>query len=193
VEFVEIFGAPNTDYSALTVLEIEGDSGNVGVVDEVIAVGITDANGFYLANLIANSLENGTLTLLLVENFTGSAGNDLDTNDDGAFDTTPWTQVVDAVAVHDGGATDVTYGVPALGVSYDGLPYAPGGASRIPDGTDTDTTADWVRNDFDLAGITGYTGTRRFQHGVRAGGDRPQCKDNLPRKRGYRCGNERSH
>ncbi len=159
VEFVEIFGAPNYDYSALTVLEIEGDSGNVGVVDEVIAVGTTDANGFYLANLAANSLENGTLTLLLVEGFTGALGNDLDTNDDGVFDTAPWTQIVDAVAVNDGGAGDRTYGVPSLGVAYDGLPFAPGGASRIPDGTDTDTAADWVRNDFDLAGITGYTGT----------------------------------
>ena len=46
-----------------------------------------------------------------------------------------------------------------LGVAYDGLSFAPGGASRIPDGTDTDTTADWMRNDFDKAGIPGNTGT----------------------------------
>src|SRR5690606_30091712 len=37
--------------------------------------------------------------------------------------------------------------------------FAPGGASRIPDGVDTDTTSDWTRNDFDLAGIEGFTGT----------------------------------
>ena len=37
--------------------------------------------------------------------------------------------------------------------------HAPGGASRIPDGTDTDSPADWVRNDFDLAGIPDITGT----------------------------------
>ena len=37
--------------------------------------------------------------------------------------------------------------------------HAPGGASRIPDGTDTDSPADWVRNDFDLAGIPDFTGT----------------------------------
>jgi len=50
---------------------------------------------------------------------------------------------VDGVAVNDGGATDLTYaGVPVLGVAYDGLAFAPGGASRIPDGTDTGTTAD---------------------------------------------------
>ncbi len=159
VEYVEVFGTANTDYSAYTVLEIEGDSGNVGVVDEVIPVGTTDANGLYLASLPANALENGTLSLLLVKNFTGALTNDLDTNDDGTFDITPWEAIVDSVAVNDGGASDVAYGVPTLGVSYDGLGFAPGGASRIPDGEDTDSASDWVRNDFDLAGIPGYTGT----------------------------------
>ena len=48
---------------------------------------------------------------------------------------------------------------PFLGACYDGLAYAPGGASRFPDGTDTDAITDWVRNDFDLAGITGFPGT----------------------------------
>ena len=120
---------------------------------------MTDANGIYLASLAANALENGTITLLLVKDFTGALNNDLDTNEDGVFDLTPWSTVIDAVAVHDGGATDKTYGTPVLTVSYDGLAYAPGGASRIPDGYDTDAAADWVRNDFDLAGIPGFTGT----------------------------------
>jgi uncharacterized protein len=161
VEYVEFYGDPSTDYSAYTLLEIEGDfSGTAtGTVDEVISLGTTDVNGFYLANLPANALENGTITLLLVKNFSGALGNDLDTNDDGAFDTAPWDSIVDAVAVNDGGASDLTYGVPALGVSYDGLPFAPGGASRYPDGLDTDAASDWVRNDFDLAGIPGFAGS----------------------------------
>ena len=160
VEYVEIHGAPNTGYSTYTVLEIEGDAGTaVGTVDEVIALGTTDASGLQLINLPANALENGTITLLLVRNFTGALNADLDTNNDGAFDVTPWDAIVDAVAVNDGGAGDLTYSAPTLGVAYDGAAFAPGGASRIPDGTDTDTTADWVRNDFDLAGIPGFTGT----------------------------------
>ncbi|MCL4265568.1 MAG: ExeM/NucH family extracellular endonuclease [Anaerolineae bacterium] len=160
VEYVEIFGDPNTDYSAYTILEIEGDSGaTAGTVDEVISLGTTDANGLHLVSLPANALENGTITLLLVQNFTGALNVDLDTDNDGIFDITPWDALVDSVAVHDGGVGDVTYGVPVLGVSYDGLPFAPGGASRIPDGLDTDSTSDWVRNDFDLAGIPGFTGT----------------------------------
>jgi hypothetical protein len=160
VEYVEIFGEPNTDYSAYTILEIEGDSGiAVGTIDEVISIGTTNASGFWLGSLPSNSLENGTLTLLLVTNFTGALNDDLDTNDDGIFDITPWDSVVDGVAVNDGGAGDLAYAVPSLGVSYDGQPFAPGGASRFPDGLDTDTSADWVRNDFDLAGIPGYDGT----------------------------------
>ncbi|PKO08024.1 MAG: endonuclease/exonuclease/phosphatase [Chloroflexi bacterium HGW-Chloroflexi-2] len=161
IEYVEIYGEPNTDYSAYKILEIEGDfyQAVTGTIDEVIPLGTTDSNGLYLANLPANALENGTLTLLLVKNFTGALGNDLDTNEDGIFDIYPWDTIVDAVAVNDGGASDLTYGVPVLTAYYDGLPYVPGGASRIPDGYDTDVATDWIRNDFDLAGIPGFTGT----------------------------------
>jgi len=161
VEYVEIFGTANADFSAYTILEIEGDSAsNMGVVDEVINLGTTDAGGFYLVNLPANALENGTITLLLVKNFSGASGEDLDTDNDGVFNVTPWDAVIDAVAVNDGGSGDKTYGIPALDPNYDGVSsYAPGGASRIPDGFDTDSATDWVRNDFDLAGIPGFTGS----------------------------------
>jgi predicted extracellular nuclease len=160
IEYVEIFGAADTDYSAYTILEIEGDAGAAaGTIDEAVPVGTTGADGLWLANLPANALENGTITLLLVKDFTGALNTDLDTNNDGTFDLTPWSAIADAVAVNDGGVGDQTYGVPSLGVSYDGAAFAPGGASRIPDGTDTDAAADWVRNDFDLAGIPGFPGT----------------------------------
>ena len=159
-EYVEVHGVPSTDYSAHTILEIEGDATSAtGTIDEVIPVGSTDADGFWLADLPANSLENGTITLLLVQDFTGAAGNDLDPDDDGSLDVTPWSAVVDAVAVTDGGSGDLTYGMPVLAANYDGKPFAPGGSSRIPDGFDTDTATDWVRNDFDLAGIPGYPGS----------------------------------
>jgi predicted extracellular nuclease len=161
VEYVEIIGSPETDYSAYTVLELEGDSNsNMGAVDEVISLGTTDTNGLYLANLAANSLENGSLTLLLVKGFSGSSGDDLDTDDDGILDATPWEAIADSVAINDGGSSDLAYGAPVLGRNYDGVDtYAPGGASRIPDGLDTESSTDWVRNDFDLAGIPGYTGS----------------------------------
>ena len=162
VEYVEVWSAPSTDLSDLTILEIEGDfSGTAtGTIDEVIPLGSTDAQGLWLQNLAPDTLENGTITLLLVRDFSGALGADLDTNDDGALDAQPWAEVVDAVAVSDGGASHRTYGVPVIGPNYDGLSsFAPGGASRIPDGGDTDTATDWVRNDFDLAGIDGFVGT----------------------------------
>lgn len=154
VEYIEVLGLPNTDYSTYTILEIEGDATGAGVIDEVIAVGTTNASGLWLRTLSVNSLENGTITLLLVRNFSGAFGNDLDTNNDGILDSTPWDSIADSIAVNDGGAGDLTYAATVLGVIFDGLPFAPGGASRVPDGIGS-----WVRNDFDLAGIPGYAGT----------------------------------
>lgn len=159
IEYVEIFGLPETNYTNLTILEIEGDTTGAGVVDEVVLVGSTNSQGLWHANLAANSLENGTLTLLLVEGFTGSLTQDLDTNNDGILDITPWTTMLDSVAVYDGGAGDMTYSESVLYAYYDGLAYAPGGASRIPDGYDTDQATDWIRNDFDLFGIPEYAGS----------------------------------
>jgi predicted extracellular nuclease len=171
VEYVEVFGTPNTDYSAYKILEIEGEGTGIGVVDEVISVGSTDANGFWLQNLANGALENGTLSLLLVKNFTGALNSDLDTNNDGTFDVTPWDAVTDAVSVNDGSAGDTTFGVPSLGPNYDGLSsFAPGGASRIPDGFDTESATDWARNDFDLFGIPGFTGTQMIGEAVNTPG-----------------------
>ena len=99
VEYVEILAAPAADLSTYTVLEIEGDAGtSVGTIDEVMALGTTDAEGRILVELPANALENGTISLLLVEAFTGALNGDIDTDNDGTFDTTAWTSIVDGVA-----------------------------------------------------------------------------------------------
>lgn len=161
VEYVELLADPaTTDLSGYRVLEIEGDvSGTVtGTVDEVIAFPAADASGRSLATLANGALENGTVSLLLVTGTAPALGTDIDTNDDGVLDDGLGFTVVDAVAVRDA-ASDLTYGGVTLEVSYDGLAFDPGGASRIPDGTDTGTTADWVRNDFELAGYNGTPGT----------------------------------
>ncbi len=160
VEYVELLAQPGADLGAYRVLEIEGDSGSAfGMVDEVISFGTPDAEGRALASLPVNALENGTVSLLLVRGFAGAVGNDLDTNNDGALELPAGVTLVDAIAVNDGGTGDLSYGGVTLGVAYDGLSFAPGGASRIPDGTDTDAAGDWVRNDFDKAGIPGNAGT----------------------------------
>ena len=158
-EYVEVVGDPSANYSAFSVLEIEGDGDGAGIVDGVFGVGTTNADGYWTTDFLNNEIENGTITLLLVEGFTGAVGDDLDTDNDGTPDATPWTAVVDAVAVSDGGVGDRTYGDPVLTPEYDGMAFVPGGASRIPDATDTDAVADWTRNDFEGEGLAGFSGT----------------------------------
>ncbi|MBK5266764.1 MAG: ExeM/NucH family extracellular endonuclease [Acidimicrobiia bacterium] len=159
--FIEVFGTPTTDYSSYTVLEIEGDAPTTGpargFIDAVLPVGSTNAGGYWIDD---EDMENGTLTILLVEGFTGSAGDDLDTNDDGTIDSTPWNRIVDSVAVNDGGASDLTYSSVVLTPEYDGGTFTVGGASRIPNGADTNTSGDWVRNDFDGFGFPGFVGSQ---------------------------------
>ncbi len=158
-EYVEIFGSPNTDYSAYRVLQIEGDGTGAGTIDSVTTIQTTDSNGIWMTGFLNNTFENGTVSLLLVEGFTGAVGNDLDTDNDGVLDATPWTRLVDSIAVSDGGAGDWAYGGVVLAPGFDGGSFTVGGASRIPNGVDTDSTTDWVRNDFDGAGLPGFAGT----------------------------------
>lgn len=163
-EFIEIFGQPDTDYATLTAIQIEGDTvASQGSVLTVHPVGITDADGYWTTGYLNAQIQNGTLTLLLVEAYTGSVNTDLDTNNDGAFDVTPWTRIVDAIAITDGGSGDLTYTDiytnAVLAANFDGFPTTPGGASRIPNGVNTFNADDWVRDDFDGAGLPGFTGT----------------------------------
>ena len=153
-EFVEIIGDPRTDYSDHAILVVEGDAGaNPGAVDVAIPLAATDDLGLYASAALSSQIENGSMTLLLVSGFGGGAV-DLDTDDDGTIDEEPWAALVDAVAVSDGGATDLHYaGGALLAPLYDGVQFPVGGASRIPDGTDTDEPRNWVRNDFDGEGL----------------------------------------
>ena len=167
-EFIEIFGDPVADYSAFTILEIEGDSGgSLGVIDGVFLVGTTNADGFWTTGFRSNDLENGTITLLLVENFSGSPGDDLDADDDGLLDPAPpWTRLLDDVAVTDGGSGDLTYSGVVLTRGFDGDNATPGGASRLPNGVDTDTPDDWLRNDPNGDGLPAFPDAASAPSGV---------------------------
>jgi len=159
-EFVEVYGLADTDYSHLTLIAVEGDGASAGIIDVIFTIGTTDANGFWTNYpLSADVLENGTNTFILGEGFFGAVGQDLDTNNDGVLETNPFARTVDAVAVSDGTAGDDVYTAVVLAPGYDGVAQAVPGASRIPNGTDTDAVADWMRNDFDGDGLSGFTGT----------------------------------
>ena len=155
-EFVELFGDPNTDYSAYTLIEIEGDGSGAGTIDEVINVGTTDGNGFWTTSILSNAFENGTVSVLLVQDFSGALGDDLDTDNDGLLDATPWSSIADAIGVNDGGSSDFNYSNTVLLGGFDGIPFTVGGASRIPNGVGTDSPFDWVRNDFDGQGLPDF-------------------------------------
>jgi len=157
-ECIEVFAAPNTDLSACTVLGINGNDTNAGTIDLVYAVGTTDSAGVWWPLFRYNEMDNGTLSFLLVVNFTGLPGNDLDGDDDGTLDATPWDSVLDAVALWDGEAMDHTYADVVLDPNFDGLGQTVGGASRIPNGTDTGAVSDWARNDFLGSGLPGFSG-----------------------------------
>ena len=159
-EFIEIFGDADTDYSALRILIVAGDAGgNPGVIADVLIPGTTDIGGFWRTGFMSDMMDDGSLSLLLVTEFTGMASDDLDSDDDGVRDSQPWTLLLDSVAVDGGGLNDRVYSGTILGAGFDGMGMVPGGASRIPNGQDSDAQADWIRNDFDGEGLPGFSGT----------------------------------
>lgn len=164
-EYIEVRGAANTSYGGYVILSIEGDYDaddpmSRGIIDAVFSITTTNAGGYWWTGFLTDSLDKSTMTLLLVNGFSGTPGQDLDTDNNGGLDVTPWAAVVDAVAVSDGGENDRTYAAAVLPYGFGGgdLAPAPGGASRIPDGRDTDSTADWTLNDFEGEGLPGFSG-----------------------------------
>ena len=78
-EYVEILGQPNTDYFDVWVLSIEGDSNAPqGRIDFAQRFGTSDTRGLVATRYQNNRFENGTTTLLLVANFSGAVGDNVD-------------------------------------------------------------------------------------------------------------------
>jgi uncharacterized repeat protein (TIGR01451 family) len=99
-----------------------------------------------------NFENNDSFTHLLVEGFSGANGDDLDTDNDGTLDVTPWTSVIDAVGlVEDDPPVDADdefiYAIQLGGVNVgpDGT-FVPGHVYRCtPDG-------EWTVGQFDPSG-----------------------------------------
>lgn len=143
-EFVEIGGTAGStlDVTLVVIGDGTGGSGWVervrplsGVVmpaDGTLLVGnpavtpdVGNGAGTGGSDVTQDWFENSdNLTFLLVRGWTGAVGTDLDTNDDGTLDSTPWTAIVDSVA-----AIETTAAPPAAG---DEWVYSP---NRVgPDG-----------------------------------------------------------
>lgn len=191
LEFVELFGSANESLNNVWLLAVEGDGTAAGVVDLAIdysgfSIG---SNGLFLhrdAATVLNpapdagtnirvsdfnpDIENGSNTYLLVTGFTGAVTNDLDTNNDGIFDITPWTSVLGAVAlIENDGAANIAYAASVGGVNFgpnagfnaDGLVYGADGtwygmdvtgAATGPFDFDTTRMADQFGNAVAVAG-----------------------------------------
>ncbi|MCL4207830.1 MAG: hypothetical protein KJ000_35540, partial [Pirellulaceae bacterium] len=175
-EYVELIspGGGSVPLTGLWLLEIEGDDSG-GVVDMAVDLSgySTGANGLALIgtgygtaehpwddkvdpqttliDLLRSppTMENGTITFLLVAGFTGSVGDDLDTNNDGSFNVTPWVALLDSVGWSDGEAGDLVYSAAALSQST-GTPDA---ATRFPGNQTPHSAAAWYNGD--IAG-TGF-------------------------------------
>lgn len=146
-EYFELTGTPGTALNGLTYLVIGDGTGGSGVIEAVINLdgSSIDSNGFFVAaentftlgtaDLITTlNFENSdNVTHLLVEGFTGSNGDDLDTNDDGVLDITPWITILDSVALLDSvGSGDLVYSDTTVGP--DGSSVL-GHVFRLPNGT----------------------------------------------------------
>lgn len=145
-EYFELSGTADASLDGLTYVVIGDGAGGSGVVEAVVDLtGLTlDSNGFLVAaestftlgtadlTTTLNFENSDNVTHLLVEDFAATDGADLDTDDDGILDATPWTAIVDSVALIESvGSGDLVYSTNEVGP--DG-PFVPAHAFDCDDG-----------------------------------------------------------
>jgi hypothetical protein len=131
-EYFELAGPAGASLSALTYLVIGDDPSGVtgsGWIEEVTPLTGSSlaGTGFFvaaegtftmgLANMTTDlNFENtDNVTHMLVTDFTGTDAMDLDTDNDGVLDVTPWTSVNDSIAIVGPGAGDLVYSARKVG------------------------------------------------------------------------------
>ena len=157
-EYVELIGTPGASLDGLAIVAIGDGSGEspMGVVDEAVFLDghAINADGFFVVGepgmplgtpdfeYELNFESSDQVSFMLVADFTGAVGDDLDTNDDGTLDSTPWTAVADCVAFvgPDVAAGDLIYCTTTVGPDGE---YTPGGARKCPD-----SDGDWYDSGF---------------------------------------------
>ena len=137
-EYVEFKGTPGSSLEGLTLVVIGDDDAasppnQNGTIESVVALsGNFSSTGFFV--LAESTYQFGTpdqvailnfenpdnVTFVLVSGFTGSNGQDLDTNNDGILDVLPWTAIISSVALiqtvnPDGTNADFVYSTNRVG------------------------------------------------------------------------------
>jgi hypothetical protein len=158
-EYFELVGDPDAALDGLTYIVIGDGAAASGVVEAVIPLtGMNiQADGFvsvgeatmtlwtpdYISDVNFENSDN--VTHLLLWGFSGALDDDLDVDDDGILDFTPWVEVVDCVAlIEDLDNGDQVYCDTHVGP--DGS-YVPGHVYRCPD-----KVGCWIIGAFDPAG-----------------------------------------
>ena len=175
-EYVELAGPAGASLDGMTYIVIGDGAGASGVIEFVLPLtGQTiPGDGFWLGgggddgdNVVLGvtvdfqfdpNFENSEhVTHMLVTGFTGADGDDLDTDDNGTLEITPWGSVVDAIGFADDTNPDFVYGIqlgftdlPANGT----FPYAQG----FRDGA----TGEWQGGAFDPVGGPDTPGAQNF-------------------------------
>jgi hypothetical protein len=165
--FLEIFangGAGNRSLAGLTLVALSSEF-NPGLVNFAVDLSsaVTDANGFVL---IADDGTTATVdpgdvirsdfdlfdtpsTFLIVSGFTGTEGSDLDLDNIGGLDTTPWTAIIDSISLDRSTLASQNYS-PTIVASPDA--DAPAGVRRVPNGTGAYEILSFTSNALDTPG-----------------------------------------
>ncbi len=145
-EYFEVGGAAGTTMGGVSLVVIGDGSGGDGVIENVTDIGAytLSSEGAFVAAESSFSLgtadlttslnfENGgNPTYLLVVGFTGTNGQDLDTDDDGTLDAMPWTELLDCVSLIQYLGAQPTYCDARVGLDDQG--FTTGHAVRTGDG-----------------------------------------------------------
>ncbi|WFP16047.1 ExeM/NucH family extracellular endonuclease [Citricoccus muralis] len=167
LEFAEILVPENFDTAELHVVGIEGDgNSNQGKAVHVYPLADVefDDDGRGVLTVPVNGFQNGSLTLALVNGAVAS-NTQMDAELDGVLDDAALAdqgvEVLDVVGLHDGDSGDLAWGTELSASDFDGYTSTLGGASRVPDGSDT-----WVPNAYNGAGLPGIDAAPRGEFEV---------------------------
>lgn len=155
-EYFELAGNPGESLDGYSYIVIGDGVGGSGVLESItdLTGQLIQADGFlavhkeltvgvctgYDVELPMNFENSDNVTHMLVLNLTGFSQDDLDTDDDGVFDVTPWDSIVDSVSMIESiGSGELVYGMNSVGPDGTFVP----GQALVCDG-------DWVIGSFDL-------------------------------------------
>ncbi|GAB4194813.1 MAG: hypothetical protein Tsb002_26720 [Wenzhouxiangellaceae bacterium] len=112
-EYLELLATPGASLAGYTLITIGDGAGGSGTIEHAIDLSpiTVPGDGFVVIGEptmtlttpdlgVSLNFENGdNLTHLVVRDFFSSTGADLDTNNDGVLDLTPWSDIADGVAM----------------------------------------------------------------------------------------------